>query len=137
MTEIKGFIVERHGLRAKVKIDQEGSTLRNLPKYMDCLNSIEASVGLLVEVEMRESDPKKEKFTLYGIPICAILAGAAFGRGMSVFFEWPLWETVAISSVLWLLVGLNYSRAYRRDAMRRGEQPTIVSVIYDEEDGGK
>lgn len=136
MAEIKGYIIERQGLRAKVKIDQEGSTKKGLPKYMDCLNAIEASAGLLVEIEMRDIDPTKAKYTVVGIPIIAALAGLAFGRGLATFFEWPLWTSVGVSGAVWFLVGINYASSYKRDAVRKGEQPTIVAVIYDEENGG-
>ncbi len=130
MPEIKGLIVECKGERARVKIDQQNSEMKNLPKYLDCWNKIDAKKGMTVKIEMQELDQKKAQKIIYSVPALFLIAGASFGRVIANYFSWDMIWTILGSAVLWLFMGITYARTFRRDAVRKGEQPVIVDVIY-------
>lgn len=130
MPEIKGVIVDRKGERARVKVDQENSERKNLPKFIDCWNKIDAKKGMTVKIEMQELDKKKAKMIVYGVPLLFAIAGASFGRVVSDYFSWDMIWTIAGSTALWLFMGITYAGTFNRDAIRSGEQPVIVDVIY-------
>lgn len=133
MAEIQGYVISHKGQRARVKVDKEGSTIKKgLPQYLDCWNSIEASEGLLVEVEMRDLDEKKAKMITYGIPVLTLIAGAIFGNSFAIFLKWDRFWSVFVGSVLWFLIGINFSHTFSKDVASKGEQPVITKVIYDE-----
>ncbi|MGE4588328.1 MAG: SoxR reducing system RseC family protein [Acidaminococcaceae bacterium] len=131
MPGIQGIIVERKGERAKVKTVQNNSEVKNLPKYLDCWNKIEAKEGMKVKIEMQELDEKKARMIIYSIPTLFALAGATFGKVMASYFSWDIIWTIIGSTIFWLFMGLTYTATFRRDAVRKGEQPVIVDVIYD------
>ena len=131
MPVIQGFIVERKGERAKVKTVQKNSEVKSVPKYLDCWNKIDAKEGMKVVIEMQELDEKKAKIIIYSIPTLFALAGATFGKVMASYFSWGIMWTILGSTVIWLFMGITYTSTFRRDAVRKGEQPVIVNVIYD------
>lgn len=128
--EIIGYVTERTGQRARVRIDKKKSTKPNLPKSLDCWNSCEAKIGTQVLVEVQTLSAKKAKVTIYGIPVLALLAGLAFGNGFAIALGWDKMWPIIISGLLWLVLGWNYAREFRRDAARKGEQYVIAGAYY-------
>lgn len=132
--EIIGYVTERTGQRARVKIDKNKSAKPNLPKFLDCWNACEAKKGTQVMVEVRVLSPKKAKMTIYGIPVLALLAGLAFGNGFAIAFGWSKMWSIIGGGVLWFLLGWTYSSDFRRDAARKGEQYVIAGAYYGDTD---
>lgn len=128
MTDIKGIVIKRQGERAEVKVDKTKSTGSNLPKYLDCWNPVNAKAGEVVGVEYQELDKRKAQLIMYGLPMLGLLAGAAFGNSLAIFFHMDRLYFIAGGIVLWLLVAINYARIFKRDAMRQGKQPVIVEI---------
>lgn len=131
MPEIQGVIVERKGERAKVKIDQKNNETKKLPKYMDCWNKIDAKEGMMVEIEMQELDTKKAQKIIYSLPVLFALAGATFGKVIANYFSWDVLWTISGSAAFWLYMGTTYVGIFRRDAVRKGNQPVIVNIIFE------
>lgn len=132
MTEIRGIVVKKQGERAEVKIDKTKSTGRNLPKYLDCWNPVNAKAGDNVGIEYQEMDKRKEQMILYGLPLLGLLAGAAFGNSLAIFFHMEKLYFISGGIILWLLVAVNYARIFKRDAVRKGKQPVIVEIEVQE-----
>jgi positive regulator of sigma E activity len=65
---------------------------------------------------------------MYGLPVLGLLAGAAFGNSLAIFFHMDRLYFILGGVVLWLLVAINYARIFKRDAMRQGKQPVIVEI---------
>lgn len=128
MTDIKGIVIKRQGERAEVKVDKTKSTGSNLPKYLDCWNPVNAKAGEIVGVEYQELDKRKAQLIMYGLPVLGLLAGAAFGNSLAIFFHMDRLYFILGGVVLWLLVAINYARIFKRDAMRQGKQPVIVEI---------
>lgn len=128
MTDIKGIVIKRQGERAEVKVDKTKSTGSNLPKYLDCWNPVNAKAGEVVGVEYQELDKRKAQMIMYGLPVLGLLAGAAFGNSLAIFFHMDRLYFILGGVVLWLLVAINYARIFKRDAMRQGKQPVIVEI---------
>lgn len=128
MTDIKGIVIKRQGERAEVKVDKTKSTGSNLPKYLDCWNPVNAKAGEVVGVEYQELDKRKAQLIMYGLPVLGLLAGAAFGNSLAIFFHMDRFYFILGGVVLWLLVAINYARIFKRDAMRQGKQPVIVEI---------
>lgn len=128
MTDIKGIVIKRQGERAEVKVDKTKSTGSNLPKYLDCWNPVNAKAGEVVGVEYQELDKRKAQLIMYGLPVLGLLAGAAFGNSLAIFFRMDRLYFILGGVVLWLLVAINYARIFKRDAMRQGKQPVIVEI---------
>lgn len=128
MTDIKGIVVKKQGERAEVKIDKTKSVGSNLPKYLDCWNPVNAKAGDTVGIEYQELDKRKAQMILYGLPILGLLAGAAFGNSLAVFFHMDKLYFITGGVILWLLVAINYARIFKRDAIRKGKQPVIVEI---------
>lgn len=128
MTDIKGIVIKRQGERAEVKVDKTKSIGSNLPKYLDCWNPVNAKAGEVVGVEYQELDKRKAQLIMYGLPVLGLLAGAAFGNSLAIFFHMDRLYFIAGGIVLWLLVAINYARIFKRDAMRQGKQPVIVEI---------
>lgn len=128
MTDIKGIVIKRQGERAEVKVDKTKSTGSNLPKYLDCWNPVNAKAGEVVGVEYQELDKRKAQLIMYGLPVLGLLAGAAFGNSLAIFFHMDRLYFILGGVVLWLLVAINYARIFKRDAMRQGKQPVIVEI---------
>ncbi len=128
MTDIKGIVIKRQGERAEVKVDKSKSTGSNLPKYLDCWNPVNAKAGEVVGIEYQELDKRKAQLIMYGLPVLGLLAGAAFGNSLAIFFHMDRLYFIAGGIVLWLLVAINYARIFKRDAMRQGLQPVIVEI---------
>lgn len=128
--EIIGYVMERTGQRARVKIDKSKSTKQNLPKFLDCWNACEEKIGTQVRVEVQTLSTKKAKMTIYGVPVLALAAGLAFGNGFAGSLGWDKTWTIIGSGVLWLLIGWKYSSDFRRDAARKGEQYVITGAYY-------
>lgn len=131
MPEIKGIVLECSGERIRLKVNQEESTRRNLPKYLDCWNPIGAKAGQTVSVRMEALDEKKAKMIAYGIPLLCLVAGAAFGNSMAIFFKWERLYAIGGGAVLWFFIGYTYSGIFKRDAIRDGEQPVVTDIIYE------
>lgn len=132
MAEIKGIVIKKQGERAEVKIDKTRSTGSNLPKYLDCWNPINAKAGDIVGVEYQKLDKRKAQMIMYGFPILGLLAGAAFGNSLAVFFHMDRLMFILGGAVLWFLVALNYARIFKRDAVRSGYQPVVVEIEVQE-----
>lgn len=128
MTDIKGIVIKRQGERAEVKVDKTKSTGSNLPKYLDCWNPVNAKAGEVVGVEYQELDKRKAQLIMYGLPVLGLLAGAAFGNSLAIFFHMDRLYFILGGVALWLLVAINYARIFKRDAMRQGKQPVIVEI---------
>ena len=128
MTDIKGIVIKRQGERAEIKVDKTKSTGSNLPKYLDCWNPVNAKAGEVVGVEYQELDKRKAQLIMYGLPVLGLLAGAAFGNSLAIFFHMDRLYFILGGVVLWLLVAVNYARIFKRDAMRQGKQPVIVEI---------
>lgn len=128
MTDIKGIVIKRQGERAEVKVDKTKSTGSNLPKYLDCWNPVNAKAGEVVGVEYQELDKRKAQLIMYGLPVLGLLAGAAFGNSLAIFFHMDRLYFILGGVVLWLLVAIDYARIFKRDAMRQGKQPVIVEI---------
>lgn len=128
MTDIKGIVIKRQGERAEVKVDKTKSTGSNLPKYLDCWNPVNAKAGEVVGIEYQELDKRKAQLIMYGLPVLGLLAGAAFGNSLAIFFHMDRLYFILGGVVLWLLVAINYARIFKRDAMRQGKQPVIVEI---------
>jgi len=133
-TEIIGYITERTGQRARVRIDRNKSTKPNLPKFLDCWNACEEKTGIQVKIELQTLSAKKAKITIYGVPALALLAGLAFGNGFAMSLGWDKMLTIICSGLLWLFIGWNYSSNFRRDAARKGEQYVITGAYYGDID---
>lgn len=133
MAEFIGYVTERKGQRAKVKIDKTKYKGKNIPKFLDCWNACEAKVGSEVEVDRQAVSPGKAKLIVYGIPALCALAGAVFGNGIAKFFRWPFTWSVAGGALLWLILGWNYVGPFRKEVVAKGEQWTIIGYYYGED----
>lgn len=130
MAEFVGYVLERKGQRAKVRIDKSEALGTHIPKFLDCWNACEAKVGMTVEVGKHSMNAHMEKLILYGIPALSVVAGGAFGNSLSSFFHWPRISTIIMGCFLWLAIGWSYTGAFRRDVAHRGEQWTIIGVYH-------
>lgn len=126
--DIVGLLTERHGERARIKIDKDKSQNEKLPKYLDAWCPINAKVGDVVGIEYQEMDKKKMQMILYGLPVLAVVAGAAFGNSLAIFFNWEKTLPMLLGVVLWLLIAVNYARIFKRDAIRKGAQPVVTEI---------
>lgn len=145
MAEIKadiiGLVIERHGERAKIKIDKDRSIGDKIPKYLEAWCPINAKVGETVGIEFQEMNKRKMQMILYGFPVLATIAGAFFGNSLAIFFGIDKVMPMLLSVVVWLLVAVNYARIFKRDAVREGVQPVVVAIeapdpiIFDDDDG--
>jgi len=124
-----GTVVAIHGQQARVKIEQKPGEQR--PKQLDCWNACEAKRGMRVLVERQEVEAGKAKLIARGIPVLTAVAGAAFGRAMAHFFPLPQWQVVLGSTVIWLLLGWNYARNFRKVVNPRGAQWTVTGYYSD------
>jgi len=130
LAEFVGYVLERKGQRAKVRIDKSEALGTGVPKFLDCWNACEAKVGMEVEVGKHSMNPKMEKFIIYGVPVLSAIAGGAFGNGLSNFFHWPRLPVIIVGCFIWLGIGWNYIGAFRRDVANRGEQWTVIGVYH-------
>ncbi len=133
MAEYIGYVTERKGQRAKVKIDRSMYKGTNIPKFLDCWNACEAKVGCQVEVGRQEVNSRKAKMIVYGIPLLCAVAGAVFGNGIARFFRWPVLESVAGGTLLWLFLGWSYVGPFRKEVVAKGEQWAVTGIYYGEE----
>lgn len=131
MAEYIGYVMERRGQRAKVRIDRNRSRGEHIPKFLDCWNACEAKVGMEVEVGIHQMNPKMEKFIMYGIPLLSAIAGGTFGRSVSMFFQWPVIPTIIGGTILWTYLGWSYIGSFRRDVAGRGEQWTVLGMFQE------
>ncbi|MCH3950129.1 MAG: SoxR reducing system RseC family protein [Acidaminococcus sp.] len=142
MTYFVGKVVSRNGQRATVSVERKKTDGTNVPRFLDCWNVCEAKPGARVRVERQTLDESKGKWIVRGIPILCILAGAAFGKAVSHYLPLNPWITIALSTLIWLLIGWNYAHTFARDVSHRGEQWSITGYysegeIPDEEKAGK
>jgi len=128
LAEFVGYVLERKGQRAKVRIDKSEALGSGIPKFLDCWNACEAKVGMEVEVGKHAMNSRTEKAILYGIPLLSAIAGGAFGNSLALFFQWPRLPVIIVGVFLWLAIGWSYIGAFRRDVAYRGEQWTIIGV---------
>ncbi|MCD8198764.1 MAG: SoxR reducing system RseC family protein [Phascolarctobacterium sp.] len=128
MAEIKGIVTNVQGERAQVKVDKTQSTIKNLPKYLDCWNPVNAKAGNIVGIEYQELEKRKVQAIIYGLPVIGFLAGGAFGNGIAVFFRWEKLPCIAVGIIIWFLLALSYTRIFKRDAVRSGSQPVIIEI---------
>lgn len=133
MAEIKGYILETKGQRARVKVNKKESETKGLPNYLDCWNSIGAKKGEIVDIQLQELNPKKGLFIVYGIPFLALLAGIIFGNSVAIFFKVDNFYPMIGGGILWLFFGIIYARDFNKDVTKRGQQPVIVDIIYEME----
>ena len=133
MAEFVGYVLERKGQRAKVRIDKSEALGTGVPKFLDCWNACEEKVGTQVRVEVQTLSTKKAKVTIYGVPVLALAAGMAFGNGFAGSIGWDKIWTIFGSGLLWLLIGWKYSSDFRRDAARKGEQYVITGAYFDDD----
>lgn len=125
---IKGVVMSVHGERAQVRVNFKESDEKNLRAYIDCWNPIGAHVGDNIIVEYSKVDAKKAKYFIIGFPIGCILAGGIFGYTMGDYFkmaEWT-WAFTLGSALIWFAIAMNYIRIFKRDAVTKKEQLTIV-----------
>lgn len=131
--EIKGYILETKGQRARIKVNKKESERKGLPNYLDCWNSIGAKKGEIVDVQLRELNNKKGMLIMYAIPILSLLAGIIFGNSVAIFFKMDNFYPMIGGGILWLFFGITYSNDFRKDVVKRGEQPVIIDIIYEME----
>ena len=127
---IKGLVTETHGERAKVRVNFKETTERGLRAYIDCWNPISAHPGDNVIIDYRKVDEKKAKYFQIALPVLCLAAGGIFGHALAVFFQMDFWfwPFVAGSIVVWLFVAYNYIKIFRRDAISKKEQLTVVEI---------
>ena len=113
--ELVGLLIEKHGERAKIKLDKDKSKGEKIPKYLEAWCPINAKVG-------------KMQMILYGFPVLSVIAGAVFGNSIAVFFDIDKTMPVMLGVVIWLLVSVNYARIFKRDAVREGVQPVVIEI---------
>ena len=101
--ELVGLLIEKHGERAKIKLDKDKSKGEKIPK-------------------------RKMQMILYGFPVLSVIAGAVFGNSIAVFFDIDKTMPVMLGVVIWLLVSVNYARIFKRDAVREGVQPVVIEI---------
>ena len=118
--ELVGLLIEKHGERAKIKLDKDKSKGEKIPKYLEAWCPINAKVGDVVGVEYQEMNKRKMQMILYGFPVLSVIAGAVFGNSIAVFFD--------IDKTMPLLVSVNYARIFKRDAVREGVQPVVIEI---------
>ena len=111
--ELVGLLIEKHGERAKIKLDKDKSKGEKIPKYLEAWCPINAKVGDVVGVEYQEMNKRKMQMILYGFP---------------VFFDIDKTMPVMLGVVIWLLVSVNYARIFKRDAVREGVQPVVIEI---------
>lgn len=139
-SEIRGLLIEKNGERARVKIDKEKSVGDKLPKFVEAWCPINANIGDVVGIEYQEMSKYKVKAILYGLPVLAVLAGAAFGNSAAIFFDTDKTLPIILGVVLWLLIAVNYARIFKRDAIREGAQPVVIEIeapepiVFDDSD---
>jgi positive regulator of sigma E activity len=85
--ELVGLLIEKHGERAKIKLDKDKSKGEKIPKYLEAWCPINAKVGDVVGVEYQEMNKRKMQMILYGFPVLSVIAGAVFGNSIAVFFD--------------------------------------------------
>ena len=141
--DIIGLLIERHGERARIKVDKEKSKGEKVPKYLEAWCPINAKVGDTVGIEYQEMSTRKMQMILYGFPVLAVIAGAVFGNSISIFFGIDNTMPMLLGVVIWLLVVVNYARIFKRDAVREGVQPVVVEIevqaplVIDDNDDSK
>ena len=118
--ELVGLLIEKHGERAKIKLDKDKSKGEKIPKYLEAWCPINAKVGDVVGVEYQEMNKRKMQMILYGFPV--------FGNSIAVFFDIDKTMPVMLGVVIWLLVSVNYARIFKRDAVREGVQPVVIEI---------
>ncbi len=128
MAEIKGIVTNAQGERAQVKIDKTKSTIKNLPKYLDCWNPVNAKPGNNVGIEYQELEKRKAQAVIYGVPVIGVIAGAAFGNGIAIFFRLEKLPCIVVGGIIWFLLAFNYIHIFKRDAVRGGSQPVITEI---------
>ena len=126
--ELVGLLIEKHGERAKIKLDKDKSKGEKIPKYLEAWCPINAKVGDVVGVEYQEMNKRKMQMILYGFPVLSVIAGAVFGNSIAVFFDIDKTMPVMLGVVIWLLVSVNYARIFKRDAVREGVQPVVIEI---------
>lgn len=128
--DVKGLLIKRRGQRATVRVDKERSRRKLSAHTIDCWNSINAQIGDNVNVNYRMVDEKKLKWITYATIPVSIIAGITFGHGMATFLHWTeyYYHIIAVSTVMWALVGWSYYSGTKRDVMRGGVQPVIDSI---------
>ena len=91
-------------------------------------------------IEYQEMNKMKMQMILYGFPVLAVIAGAVFGNGVSIFFGIDKVMPMLLSVVIWLLIAVNYVRIFKRDAVREGMQPVVIEIeapdpiIFDDDE---
>lgn len=128
MAEIRGTVVKKQGERAEIKVDKTESELTGLPKYLDCWNPVNAKPGERVGAEYRDFDAGKAKMIVYGLPVAGVLAGYAFGHSLATFFHSESSYFIAGGIIVWLIVTCSYAYIFKRDAIRKGQQPVIFEI---------
>ncbi len=128
MAEIKGIVTKVQGERCEIKVDKTNSELKNLPKYLDCWNPINAKPGNIVGAEYRDLEKTKANMIVYGLPVAGVLAGVAFGHSLATFFHMDSLYFMIGGVILWLIVTTYYARIFKRDAVRNGRQPVVYEI---------
>jgi hypothetical protein len=131
MTYYIGKVSAVKGQRAQVIVERAVDAGTHVPRVLDCWNVCEAKMGARVRVERQTLDEKKGRWIVKGIPLLTLLAGAAFGRAVAPYFPIPHWQTVVASMIIWLLLGWNYARTFRRDVSHRGAQWSITGYYTE------
>ena len=126
--ELVGLVLEKHGERAKIKLDKDKSKGDKVPKYLEAWCPINAKVGDVVGIEYQEMNKRKMQMVLYGFPVLAVIAGAVFGNSIAIFFGMDKTMPMMSGVVIWLLIAVNYARIFKRDAVREGVQPVVIEI---------
>ena len=85
--ELVGLLIEKHGERAKIKLDKDKSKGEKIPKYLEAWCPINAKVGDVVGVEYQEMNKHKMQMILYGFPVLSVIAGAVFWKQYRCIFS--------------------------------------------------
>ena len=72
--ELVGLLIEKHGERAKIKLDKDKSKGEKIPKYLEAWCPINAKVGDVVGVEYQEMNKRKMQMILYGFPVLSVMS---------------------------------------------------------------
>ena len=84
--ELVGLLIEKHGERAKIKLDKDKSKGEKIPKYLEAWCPINAKVGDVVGVEYQEMNKRKMQMILYGFPVLSVMP-VLFLETVSLYFS--------------------------------------------------
>jgi sigma-E factor negative regulatory protein RseC len=132
----EGIIIETAGKMAKVKTSRHndcancGSCPGNSAAVLDVRNPVGAKVGQKVIIELQEVNMLKAAFTVYILPLLALLVGATTGgafaawAGTAETLSRVLGAVIAFAGSIWYIRHYDYS--VRMDDKM---QPVVVHIL--------